>query len=224
MRNTKSKLLQKQAFKCKPLKRKAINDFGTKKILKFGKSAKNQPENWIKVYKNIAQMRINGCAAEADVDIEGCSSTFDKTESRKVQRFQILVSLMLSSQTKDSITAQAMSNLKRNLENGLNLESVLGSDVLRIEKEISKVGFYKKKAMYIKEAAERIKTDFSGDIPKNVEDLCSLKGVGEKMAYLAMQVAWNKVVGIGVDVHVNRISNRLGWSNKKHPNKTRKVL
>lgn len=49
-----------------------------------------------------------------------------------------------------------------------------------------------KKAVYIKSAADRLDEEFGGDIPKTVIDLCSLKGVGEKMAYLAMQIAWDK--------------------------------
>jgi len=67
-------------------------------------------------------------------------------------------------------------------------------------------------------------TKYGGDIPRNVKELCMLPGVGPKMAYLCMQTAWGKSVGIGVDVHVHRISNRLGWVKTKDPEKTRKTL
>ncbi len=59
-----------------------------------------------------------------------------------------------------------------------------------------------------------------------MEELCKLPGVGPKMGYLAMSCGWNRVVGIGVDTHVHRISNRLGWTRKetKTPEQTRKAL
>ena len=67
---------------------------------------------------------------------------------------------------------------------------------------------------------------YEGDIPKTLEELCALPGVGPKMAHLAMQCAWGETVGIGVDVHVHRISNRLRWVNtsKKTPEHTRVEL
>jgi endonuclease-3 len=67
---------------------------------------------------------------------------------------------------------------------------------------------------------------YHDDIPDTVDGLLSLPGVGPKMAYLAMQVAWDQNVGIGVDVHVHRITNRLGWVNtmRSGPQATRKVL
>lgn len=64
------------------------------------------------------------------------------------------------------------------------------------------------------------------DIPKSVTELCSLPGIGPKMAYICMQVAWKENAGIGVDVHVHRISNMIGWTKNqcKTPEHTRKEL
>ena len=56
------------------------------------------------------------------------------------------------------------------------------------------------------------------------EGLCALPGVGPKMAHLVMQIAWNKVEGIAVDVHVHRIVNRLGWMKTSTPEQTRERL
>jgi endonuclease III len=53
--------------------------------------------------------------------------------------------------------------------------------------------------------------------------LTDLPGVGPKMSHLCMQYAWGKTEGIGVDVHVHRISNRLGWVRSTTPEATRKV-
>jgi endonuclease-3 len=79
---------------------------------------------------------------------------------------------------------------------------------------------------YLKKTAQILKDQYNGDIPKTVRDLCKLPGVGPKMSYLTMLAAWNEYVGIGVDVHVHRISGRLGWTNPnkaKQPEDTRKV-
>ena len=66
-----------------------------------------------------------------------------------------------------------------------------------------------KKVVFIKKTSEILRTQYDGDIPDTVKDLCQLPGVGPKMAYLVMKCAWNQVLGIGVDTHVHRISNRL---------------
>jgi endonuclease-3 len=76
--------------------------------------------------------------------------------------------------------------------------------------------------------------DFDSDVPKTIDELCSLLGVGSKMAFLALRVAWDLYVspyfclvllnlavrnhGIGIDVHVHRITNRLGWHQKPTKN------
>lgn len=67
---------------------------------------------------------------------------------------------------------------------------------------------------------------YGGDIPKTVKELCDLPGVGPKMAHICMRVAWGEVSGIGVDTHVHRICNRLGWMKKptKTPEETRNAL
>ncbi|XP_028556318.1 endonuclease III homolog 1, chloroplastic-like isoform X4 [Dendrobium catenatum] len=74
-----------------------------------------------------------------------------------------------------------------------------------------KVGFYLRKAKYMKKVAEVCLNKYGGDIPNSLDDLLSLPGIGPKMAYLVMNVAWRNVQGICVDTHVHRICNRLGW-------------
>ncbi|KAI9318377.1 DNA glycosylase [Dichotomocladium elegans] len=79
---------------------------------------------------------------------------------------------------------------------------------------------------FIKETAAILNEKYDGDIPGTIEGLTSLPGVGPKMGYLALQVAWNINAGIGVDVHVHRIANRLGWVHTEDglPEDTRKAL
>jgi len=77
---------------------------------------------------------------------------------------------------------------------------------------------------YIKRTAAILERDYGGDIPNTLQGLMSLPGVGPKMSYLALQVAWRQTLGIGVDTHVHRITNRLGWVHTTTPEKTRMAL
>lgn len=80
----------------------------------------------------------------------------------------------------------------------------------------------------MKKTAAILKSDYDSDIPDSVEGLCKLPGVGPKMAHICMNIAWKQQSGIGVDTHVHRISNRLGWTLKpggtKNPEETRLAL
>lgn len=179
------------------------------------------PQNWKQQLDDIRQMRLK---RDAPVDIVGCekaSSALKFTEQER--RYHVLVSLMLSAMTKDQTTHAAVQRL---IEYGLFPEKIMHTDEAVLEKLIYPVGFYKRKAVFLKQASAQLCEKFGGDIPKTVEDLCSLPGVGPKMAYLAMSSGWGQVVGIGVDVHVHRISNRIGWVRQptKTPEKTRKEL
>lgn len=148
----------------------------------------------------------------------------------KTVRFHILISLMLSSQTRDSVTSQAVTNLHDRLPGGLTAEALAAASSDLVADCIHKVGFWRRKTEYIQEAARAIVegglddgqdlpegwegrdltgVDLdgrAGDIPMTLGGLCKLKGVGPKMAFLALQCAWNINAGVGVDVHVHRIS------------------
>lgn len=80
------------------------------------------------------------------------------------------------------------------------------------------------KTKYIKQAAEILRDKWDSDIPNTIEGLTSLPGVGPKMAYLCMSAAWGRDEGIGVDVHVHRITNLWGWHKTKQPEETRAAL
>jgi len=178
-----------------------------------------EPEHWRDVWDAIETMRKR---TPAPVDSMGCHTLADRKESPETIRYQLLIGLMLSSQTKDPITAQAMENLRNH---GLTVDNILETDDSTLDKLICKVGFHNRKTKYIKQTSKILKEEYNGDIPRNVEDLMKLPGVGPKMALLLMQEAWNDSVGIGVDVHVHRISNRLGWVHQTNtPEETRNEL
>ncbi|KAF9228848.1 DNA glycosylase [Gyrodon lividus] len=178
------------------------------------------PARWKEAYDAIMEMRSR---IVAPVDTMGCDQAQLKEQDPKNQRFATLVSLMLSSQTKDEVTDAAVAKLRSALGGSLSVEGVLAADDATISESIAKVGFWRRKTQYIKQTARRLRDDFESDVPKTVDELCSLPGVGPKMAFLALQVAWNLNLGIGVDVHVHRITNRLGWHERptKNPEETR---
>lgn len=178
-----------------------------------------QPELWQNQLKGIREMRSK---YDAPVDTMGCERCHDHDALPSVQRFQILASLMLSSQTRDEVTSAAMERLKKR---GLTVTSLLDISDEELGELIKPVGFWRKKVGYLKRTAAAI-LEQGGDIPNTVEGLCKLPGVGPKMAYLAMQCAWGIQDGIGVDTHVHRISNRLEWMKEpsKNPEETRKKL
>lgn len=132
---------------------------------------------------------------------------------------------MLSSQTKDTVNAVTMRRLQTELPPpGLTLSNILAVKPERLNELIYAVGFHNNKTKFIKKAAEILRDQYDGDIPDTIEGLMSLPGVGPKMAYLCMSAAWGRTEGIGVDVHVHRITNLWGWHKTKSPEETRLAL
>ncbi|KAI5291788.1 DNA N-glycosylase and apurinic/apyrimidinic (AP) lyase [Ascosphaera acerosa] len=106
----------------------------------------------------------------------------------------------------------------------LTLDNLIAVPAVRLDELIRPVNYHNNKTKYIKATALMLRDDFGGDIPSTPETLMQLPGVGPKMAYLAMAIAWDNVVGIGVDVHVHRITNLWGWVKTKTPEETRLAL
>ena len=189
------------------------------------------PSNWEEIYTIIKRMRAKN--PTAPVDTMGCEDLFWPTAPPQDKRYHTLTALMLSSQTKDTVTAAAMQRLHTELvpqepvgdgelpASGLTVRNILSCDPKHLDNLIGKVGFHNNKTRYIKAAAEMLTNEYNGDIPDTVEGLTRLPGVGPKMAYLCMSAAWGIDVGIGVDVHVHRITNLWGWHKTKNPEETR---
>nr|CAB3264467.1 endonuclease III-like protein 1 [Phallusia mammillata] len=206
--------LKENASKTKVPKIKKVSSGTAKTKLKW------EPDKWEMQLENIRKMRE---MKDAPVDTMGCERCTQDGYTEKEKRYHILTSLMLSSQTKDHVTHGAMDKL---LNHGLTVDKIVGISDKKLGELIYPVGFWKRKVEYIKKTASILKEHYDCDIPSTVETLVKLPGVGPKMAYLTMTCAWDKVVGIGVDVHVHRISNRLGWVKKKtkEPEQTRQGL
>ncbi|KAJ1275389.1 hypothetical protein BS78_05G132000 [Paspalum vaginatum] len=163
------------------------------------------PEHWEAVLGGIKNMRLSG---QAPVDTKGCEKAGSLLPPKE-RRFAVLISTMMSSQTKDEVTHAAVERLS---ENGLlDPEAIVRTDEATLANLIKPVGFYQRKAQFIKEASKICLERFGGDIPDSLNELLALRGVGPKMAHLVMSIAWKNTQGICVDTHVHRISNRLGW-------------
>ncbi|KAF2748739.1 DNA glycosylase [Sporormia fimetaria CBS 119925] len=201
--------------------KKARRTPAKKSVAANGSVKVEPPPNWEEIYALTREMRN---AHVAPVDTMGCESLADRQTSLRDQRFQTLVSLMLSSQTKDTVTSAAIKDMQANMPGGFNLESVLAIEPPALNAFICKVGFHNLKTKYIKAAAEILRDKYNSDIPDTIEGLTSLPGVGPKMAYLCMSAAWGRDEGIGVDVHVHRITNLWGWHKTKQPEETRHAL
>lgn len=189
------------------------------------------PSDWEELYDTAKEMRLSGAAMNAAVDTMGCERLALPTASPRDQRFHTLVALMLSSQTKDTTNAVVMRRLQTELPPheegappGLNLENMLAVEPERLNELIWAVGFHNNKTKYLKQAAVILRDQWKGDIPDSIEGLVSLPGVGPKMAHLCLSSAWGRTEGIGVDVHVHRITNLWGWHKTKTPEETRLAL
>ncbi len=134
--------------------------------------------------------------------------------------FAVLISCLLSLRTKDKVTGEASNRLFKLADNP---ETMLGLSTKSIEKAIYPVGFYKTKSKRIKEICKTLLDDYEGVVPDEIDELLKLKGVGRKTANLVVTLGYGKM-GICVDTHVHRISNRLGLVTTKTPEQTEFAL
>jgi endonuclease III len=134
--------------------------------------------------------------------------------------FKIFISTLLSLRTKDEVTAIATQRL-------FNLAKTPEEMVKRSEEQIQQaiypVGFYRNKAQTILEVCNVLINRFHSRVPDTIEDLLTLRGVGRKTANLVVALGYNKPA-ICVDVHVHRISNRLGYVRTRNPKDTEFAL
>lgn len=134
--------------------------------------------------------------------------------------FETLVSTILSLRTKDAVTEQAS---RRLLARAPTPDGIAALPVAEIEKLIYPAGFYHTKARNLKETSRILLRDYQGKVPRKMEELLKLPGVGRKTANLVITVGYGGY-GICVDTHVHRISNRWGYVKTKTPKDTEFAL
>lgn len=134
--------------------------------------------------------------------------------------FLILISCLLSLRTQDKTTEKAT---KRLFQLAKTPQEMLKLSLGEIKEAIYPVGFYRVKAKNIRRICKILIDEFNGKVPNDLETLLSLPGVGRKTANLVLTEGFNKL-GICVDTHVHRISNRLGLVETKTPKETEFAL
>ncbi|VVB61239.1 G/T mismatches repair enzyme [uncultured archaeon] len=134
---------------------------------------------------------------------------------------QLLVSTILSAQCTDVRVNIITKDLFKKYN---TVEDYANADLKEFEQEIKSTGFYKNKAKNIIAATKKIVSDFGGKIPKTMQDLTTLPGVGRKTANVILSEAFGIIEGVTVDTHVTRVAFRLGLTKNKDPKKIEQDL
>lgn len=142
-------------------------------------------------------------------------------EESAEEPFDVLIATMLSAQTRDAVTAAATARL---FAVARTPHAIARLTVKRIEKLIYPASFYRHKAKHVKESCRLLVERFDGRVPRTMDELLMLPGVGRKTANLVLILSFKSLKNICVDTHVHRISNRLGWVNTRTPEETEQAL
>lgn len=129
--------------------------------------------------------------------------------------WQLLVATILSAQCTDARVNIVTKDLFVKYP---DVEAFANADLKELEQDIHATGFYHNKAKNIIACARRVLTEFGGEVPRSLEDLTSLAGVGRKTANVIRGNIYNEP-SIVVDTHVKRISNKLGFTKEQDPEK-----
>ena len=213
----------------------------TKKKTKTKTSASSasvwsEPDGWRDTYELVRELRkdktapCDSAGAEALV-LPPIENENDNEMYAKTRRFQTLVALMLSSQTKDAMVDRAMGNLRAtdgdDGGDGLTIASIRAIDPKVLNSKINMVGFHNNKTKYIKQVVEILHEKYDDDIPSTADEMIrNLPGIGPKMAYIIEPICWGVSTGIGVDTHMQRLFPKIGFVSPdvKNPEQTRKQL
>jgi endonuclease III len=171
----------------------------------------NQKTSITRVMRTLAQA-IDGMELPA---IEKISDT------HKTDPFKILISTLLSARTQDATTHAAATRLFDAAPSPRAMARLSATDIERL---IYPVSFYRNKAKFVKKTCEVLQTRYHGQVPRTLEELVTLPGVGRKTANLVLILAFASRTAICVDTHVHRISNRMGWVRTTDPVHTESAL
>lgn len=136
--------------------------------------------------------------------------------------FELLIATILSAQCTDARVNKTTPAL---FEAYPTPELMAEAPLENLEELVKSTGFYRNKAKSLKEASITIVEDFEGEVPDTMKELLTLRGAARKTANVVLGNAFNKNVGVVVDTHVKRISNRFGLTKeKKNTNKIERDL
>jgi endonuclease-3 len=143
------------------------------------------------------------------------------TALEHIDALQLLIATILSAQCTDVQVNKVTEKLFKKYR---TLEDYANADRKEFEQDIRSTGFYRNKAKNIIGAAKMVEKDFGGKIPDNMEDLTKLPGVARKTANIVLSGAFHRNEGIAIDTHVKRLTQRIGLTDNKDPNKIEKDL
>jgi endonuclease-3 len=143
------------------------------------------------------------------------------SEAHQEDPLKILIGTLLSARTQDATTHAASTRLFRKARSA---KAMAALSVEQIEQFIYPVSFYRNKARFVKATCEVLVNKFAGRVPRTMDELVTLPGVGRKTANLVMILAFASQQNICVDTHVHRIANRMGWVTTRDPNETELAL
>ena len=135
--------------------------------------------------------------------------------------WELLVAVILSAQCTDVMVNHVTEKL---FQKYTTLDDYVNADRAEFERDIFKTGFYKNKAKHILQAAKMVKEKYSGVIPRTIDTLMTIPGVGRKTANVVLGNAYGVVEGIAVDTHVRRLSQKFGLTDNNDPKKIEQDL
>jgi endonuclease III len=131
-----------------------------------------------------------------------------------VSPFQLIVATVLSAQTTDVLVNQVTPELFRRWPTP---DALARAKTDEVERVVGRLGFFRQKTKAIVGLSQKLVADHGGEVPKTLAELVKLPGVGRKTANVVLGVAFGTPEGVVVDTHVQRISQRLGWTRHSEP-------
>ena len=145
----------------------------------------------------------------------------DRLELNFSTPFELVVAVVLSAQERDA----KINEITKDLFKKFNMpQQFANASLEEIEKEISSISFYRKKAEYIKKISQILVKKYGGEVPRSIEELEKFPGIGRKSANMILYNAFGINEGIAVDRHVLRVSQRLGLTKQQKPEKAEQEL
>lgn len=144
-----------------------------------------------------------------------------KTPLNHADAFQLLIATILSAQCTDAQVNKVTPELFARFPDPRRMSR---ANVNHLQKLIKSTGFFHVKAKRIKVVSKKIQEDYKGRVPHTMEDLLTLPGVGRKTANIVLSAGFDMISGVAVDTHVQRLSKRIGLSDKKTPEKIEQDL
>jgi endonuclease-3 len=135
--------------------------------------------------------------------------------------FELLCATILAAQATDERVNQVTPELFRRWPGPAQLAR---APLAEVEEVVRTTGFFRQKARRLVEVSRLLEERFAGEVPREVEALTSLPGVGRKTAILVINHAHGLPAGVAVDTHVQRVAGRLGWSTAKDADRMEEEL